>query len=155
MAILDVLTEPNPILRQKSDDVSSVDDDLRSFMDDMLETMYDGNGVGLAAPQVGKLKRICVLDLQDNDDMGRSRDFYPIFIINPKIERKFGKMVTAKEACLSVPNKFINIARRDWISLKYLDYYGKECSLKTRGWLSRVIQHELDHLNGKLLIDYI
>lgn len=155
MAILNILTTPNPILRQKSTEISHVGNDLRLFMDNMLETMYSDDGVGLAAPQVGVSKRIFVLDLGDNDDMGRGKDFYPKFIVNPKIEKTFGEMMEAVEGCLSVPGEKINVARRDGILLKYIDYHGKECEINTKGWLSRVIQHELDHLDGKLLIDYI
>lgn len=155
MAILEVLKAPNPILTKKSIEVESVDDELRAFMDDMLETMYHDGGVGIAAPQVGVLKRIFVLDLGSDDNIAREKGFYPKFIVNPQIEYSFGESVKAMEGCLSVPRQRIEVERMDGVLLKYLDYHGKKCEIKTTGWMSRAIQHELDHLDGKLLIDYL
>lgn len=155
MAILEILKAPNNVLNKKSIEVESINDELRSFMDDMLETMYHDGGVGIAAPQVGVSKRIFVLDLGSDDDMNRGKEFYPKFIINPKIEEKFGEIVKATEGCLSVPGQRVEVERMDGILIKYIDYHGKKCEIKTTGWLSRAIQHEIDHLDGKLLIDYL
>src|SRR5690606_35700680 len=111
--------------------------------------------VGLAANQVGVLKRVIVIDLQDEDDQGHGKGFYPLFIANPEIT-EFSKENTAElEGCLSVPNQRIEVTRPKSIKVKYLDYNNKQQELAADGWLSRAIQHEIDHLNGKLLIDYL
>jgi peptide deformylase len=156
MAILKVLTEPDPILRKKAEPIASVDNSIRKLMDDMLETMYEDGGVGLAANQVGELKRILVIDLQkDDEELERSKNFYPLYVANPEILESSKEMVEAEEGCLSLPGQRIMISRHENIRIKYLDYNNKSQDVKVEGWLARVIQHEMDHLDGKLAIDYL
>jgi peptide deformylase len=155
MAILPVLTVPNPILKQKSSPVESVDNQVRKLMDDLLETMYADNGVGLAAAQVGILKRVLVIDLQDDDDLERPNGFYPLFVANPEIIEKSNELAVANEGCLSVPEQKIEVARPSAIKVRFLGYKNNQQEFAADGWLARAIQHEVDHLNGKLLIDYL
>lgn len=154
MAILEIITAPDPVLRKKANPVKSVDNIVRKFMDDMLETMYEDNGVGLAANQVGVLSRVLVLDLQKDDD-DKPRGFYPLRVANPELLQASDEMVEAEEGCLSLPDQKILIERHENIKIKYLDYNNKTQELVADGWLARVIQHEMDHLNGKLAIDYL
>jgi len=154
MTKLKVLTAPDPILKQKALPVESVDDGIRKLMDDMLVTMYEDNGVGLAANQVGVLKRILVIDFQ-NDPSVRTEGFYPLYIVNPEIIEYSDEMVEADEACLSVPDQVIMVTRPKKIKIKYLDYNNHPQELEDDTWLARIIQHEMDHLNGKLIIDYL
>tara|TARA_B110000503_G_scaffold140403_1_gene231209 strand:+ start:1141 stop:1665 length:525 start_codon:yes stop_codon:yes gene_type:complete len=154
MTILKILTAPDPILQKVSHLVESVNSSVRQLMDDMLETMYKDNGVGLAANQVGVLSRVMVIDLH-NDDEIRSKGFYPLFIANPEIVEISDEMVEAEEGCLSLPDQRIIISRPEYIKIKYIDYDNKLQELGTGGWLARVLQHEMDHLDGKLAIDYL
>lgn len=155
MAILPILTAPDPILRQKSLPVNTVDDGVRKLMDDMLATIYYDKGVGLAAVQVGVLKRIIVLDLQEDDETERPKGFYPLFIANPEIVEKSNELVQATEGCMSLPEQRTEVARASSVKLRFLDYNNNKQELKAEGWLARAIQHEFDHLEGKLLIDYL
>ena len=150
MAIKKILTEPDQFLRQKSKKVEKVDDSTRSLMDDMLETMYDAPGIGLAAIQIGVPKRIIVIDLAKDGEKKM-----PMYFINPEIVSKSSKDATYEEGCLSVPNQFAEIDRPDKCHIKFLDYNGKEKSLKAEGLLATCIQHEMDHLEGILFIDYL
>jgi len=150
MALREILTEPNKILRQKSLPVSKVDVDLQRLMDDMLETMYAAPGIGLAAIQVGVPKRIIVLDLGSKDKTKN-----PMYFVNPEIIEKSENNLTYEEGCLSVPGQFAEIDRPDRCYLKYLDYYGQHKELKAEGLLATCIQHEMDHLEGILFIDYL
>jgi len=155
MAKLEVLTAPDTILKKKAKAVESVDDSVRKLMDDMLETMYEDRGVGLAANQVGVLKRVLVLDLQNDDEEERPKGFYPLYIANPEVTEASEEMIEAEEYCLSVPDQGVRVLRHASIKIKYLDYNNKVKDLSSRGWLARAIQHEMDHLNGKILIDYL
>jgi|TARA_B110000444_G_C18605564_1_gene485143 peptide deformylase len=150
MAIRKILTEPDPFLRQKSKKVDKVDNDIRSLMNDMLETMYEAPGIGLAAIQVGVPKRIIVIDLSKNDQKKE-----PLYFVNPEIISRSDQDATYEEGCLSVPNQFAEIDRPDKCHVKFLDYDGKEQSLKAEGLLATCIQHEMDHLEGILFIDYL
>ena len=150
MAIKKILTEPDPFLRQKSVDVEEVNDEIRSLMDDMLETMYDAPGIGLAAIQIGVPKRVIVIDLSKNDEKKN-----PFYFVNPEILSKSRKDASYEEGCLSVPNQFAEISRPDTCKVKYLDYEGKEKILDAKGLLATCIQHEMDHLEGILFIDYL
>ena len=150
MAIKKILTEPDPFLRQKSKKVEKVDDTIRSLMDDMLETMYDAPGIGLAAIQIGVPKRIIVIDLAKD-----SEEKKPMYLINPEIISKSNKDATYEEGCLSVPDQFAEIDRPEKCHIKFLDYNGKEQSLDAKGLLATCIQHEMDHLEGILFIDYL
>jgi len=150
MAIRQILTEPNKTLRQKSIKVDVVDKDLQQLMDDMLETMYAAPGIGLAAIQVGIPKRVIVLDIARKDEPKN-----PMFFINPEVIEKSQNNCTYEEGCLSVPGQFAEIERPDKCHIKYLDYYGKSQEIKAEGMLATCIQHEMDHLEGILFIDYL
>ena len=150
MAIRKILTEPDPFLRQKSEKVDIVDDSIRTLMDDMLETMYDAPGIGLAAIQVGVPKRVIVIDLSKNNDTKN-----PLYFVNPVILTKSNKDASYEEGCLSVPNQFAEISRPNTCSVKFLDYEGNEKIIEANGLLATCIQHEMDHLEGILFIDYL
>ena len=150
MALRKILTEPNKILRKKSLKVESVDKDLQNLMDDMLETMYAAPGIGLAAIQVGIPKRIIVLDISYKE--GKKN---PMYFVNPEIIEKSNKNSTYEEGCLSVPGQFAEIDRPDKCHIKYLDYFGQHKEMKAEGMLATCIQHEMDHLEGILFIDYL
>lgn len=145
-----IVIEPDPILRKKSDPLEKVDVELRSLMDDMLETMYDAPGIGLAAVQVGILKRLIVLDISKDKE---KKD--PLFLINPEITFLSKKMSVYEEGCLSLPGHYAEIERPTECHVNYVDYNGKKRELKTDGLLSTCIQHEVDHLNGILFVDYL
>lgn len=155
MAILPIITAPDPILKEKSLSVISVDDSIRKLMQDMKDTMNHDNGVGLAAVQVGVLKRVMVIDLKEDDDTPREADFYPLFMANPEFIYKSENLVTAAEGCLSLPEQTVEVERCDKIKLRYLDYNNNKCELEASGWLARALQHEIDHMDGKVLIDYL
>ena len=150
MALKKILTEPNKVLRQKSLPVEKVDGDLQKLMDDMLETMYAAPGIGLAAIQVGVPKRVIVLDIAPKDEPKN-----PMYFINPEIIEKAESNSTYEEGCLSVPGQFAEIDRPSKCHVKYLDYYGQPKELKAEGMLATCIQHEMDHLEGILFIDYL
>ena len=150
MAIKKILTEPDPFLRQKSINVDKVDNNIRVLMDDMLDTMYAAPGIGLAAIQVGVPKRVIVIDLSKENEKKQ-----PMYFVNPEVISTSNKDTTYEEGCLSVPNQFAEIDRPDKCDLKYLDYNGKEQLLKAEGLLATCIQHEMDHLEGVLFIDYL
>ena len=150
MALRKILTEPNKILRQKSSIVEKVDKDIQKLMDDMLETMYAAPGIGLAAIQVGVAKRIIVLDIAPKDSPRN-----PMHFINPEIIVKSENHSTYEEGCLSVPGQFAEIDRPEKCHIKYLDYYGEQKEIKAEGMLATCIQHEMDHLEGILFIDYL
>ena len=150
MTIRKILTEPDPFLRQKSTIVEKVDDDIRSLMDDMLETMYNAPGIGLAAIQVGVPKRVIVIDLSKE---GEKKN--PLYFINPEIQTKSKNDASYEEGCLSVPNQFAEISRPDTCRVKFLNYNGEEKILEAKGLLATCIQHEMDHLEGVLFIDYL
>jgi len=150
MALRKILTEPNKLLRQISKTVETVGDSEKKLMDDMLETMYASNGIGLAAIQIGVPKRIIVIDISKDPNMKK-----PMFFVNPEIIEKSNEKSSYEEGCLSVPNQFAEIYRPIKCIVKYLDYNGEKKILKTEGLLSTCIQHEIDHLEGILFIDYL
>ena len=150
MSQRNIVIEPDPILRKKSDYLEKVDDELRILMDDMLETMYAAPGIGLAAVQIGILKRLIVIDITKNDE---KKD--PLFLINPKIISKSSNTSTYEEGCLSLPGHFAEIERPAECQVSYIDYFGKKKEMTAKGLLSTCIQHEIDHLNGVLFIDYL
>ena len=150
MTIKKILTEPNKFLRQVSKKVDVVSNVERALMDDMLETMYDANGIGLAAIQVGVPKRIIVIDLEKKKNKNM-----PLFLVNPVIIKKNDKLTTYEEGCLSVPDQFAEIDRPNKCTVEYLDYDGKKKILDADGLLATCIQHEMDHLEGILFIDYL
>ena len=150
MTIRKILTEPDLFLRQNSIKVDKVDDEIRSLMTDMLETMYDAPGIGLAAIQIGVPKRVIVMDLSRNDEKKN-----PLYFINPEIITNSNNDSAYEEGCLSVPGQFAEINRPDKCKVKYLDYSGNEQILNAENLLATCIQHEMDHLEGILFIDYL
>ena len=150
MAIKKILVEPNKLLRQVSHPVEEVDKQIQKIMDDMLETMYSANGIGLAAIQIGVPKNLIVIDL-----LTKEKKKNPMFFVNPKIIKKSSKMSKYEEGCLSIPNLFAEVQRPSECEIEYLDYEGNKTSLKATGLLATCIQHEMDHLKGILFIDYL
>jgi len=155
MAILDIIETPDPRLRQISQPVEAVDDDLRRLMDDMLETMYEAPGIGLAAIQVGVAKRVLVIDLQDEDEETGERILKPHFFINPEIVSASEELRVYNEGCLSVPEIYAEVERPARIRARWLDYDGKPHEEDLDELMSTCLQHELDHLNGILFIDHL
>ena len=149
MTIKTILTEPNKLLRQISKPVQNVGSEERKLMDDMLETMYAANGIGLAAIQIGVPKRIIVMDISKDGNKN------PMFFVNPIIKNKDKEKTTYEEGCLSVPNYFAEVDRPKYCEVEYLDYNGESKILKADGLLATCIQHEMDHLEGILFIDYL
>ena len=150
MTVKTILTEPNKLLRQVSEPVDKVGENERKLMDDMLETMYAANGLGLAAIQVSIPKRIIVMDLSKDP-----KNKKPMYFVNPIIKNKDMEKLTYEEGCLSVPGQFAEIDRPRKCQVEYLDYYGEKKILQAEGLLSTCIQHEIDHLEGILFIDYL
>ena len=150
MTIKTIITEPNQKLREISKPVEKVGIEEQKLMDDMLETMYAANGIGLAAIQIGIPKRIIVMDISNNENKKE-----PIYFVNPIIKNKDNSKMTYEEGCLSVPNQFAEIDRPKKCEIDYLDYNGKKKTLKAEGLLATCIQHEMDHLEGVLFIDYL
>ena len=150
MAIKKILVEPNKLLRQVSQPVDEVNKEIQKLMDDMLETMYSANGIGLAAIQIGVPKNLVVIDLLTKE---KKKD--PMFFVNPKILKKSSKLSKYEEGCLSIPNLFAEVRRPSECEIEYLDYEGNKKSLKATGLLATCIQHEIDHLKGILFIDYL
>jgi len=150
MTIKVILTEPNKILRQISKPVEKVGKEEQKLMDDMIETMYKAKGIGLAAIQIGIPKRIIVMDLSKDNEEKK-----PMYFVNPLLKNKNSNFSTYEEGCLSVPDQFAEVNRPSSCEVEYLDYNGKKIFLKTSGLLATCIQHEMDHLEGILFIDYL
>lgn len=150
MAKLPIITLPDPILRTQSSAVEQVDDDMRRLIDDMLETMYDAPGIGLAAIQVAVPKRLLVVDVTDKDE-----ERNPIAMINPEIVRLGDQGRVYEEGCLSIPDVLVDIERPSTVTVRYIDREGKPQELNAEGLLATAIQHEMDHLDGKLIIDFL
>ena len=150
MTIRKILTEPDLFLRQKSIKVEVVDNEIRSLMDDMLETMYNAPGIGLAAIQIGVPKRVIVIDISQDKEEKK-----PFYFVNPELIANSNNNAIYEEGCLSVPGQFAEINRPDKCKIKYLDYNGKEQILNAEGLLATCVQHEMDHLEGILFIDYL
>tara|TARA_B100000214_G_scaffold39507_1_gene24769 strand:+ start:7 stop:531 length:525 start_codon:yes stop_codon:yes gene_type:complete len=150
MTVKNILTEPNKILRQVSLPVEKIGKEEQVLMDDMLETMYMAKGIGLAAIQVGVPKRIIVMDIGNRD-----KEKEPMYFVNPIIKNKNSEHSTYEEGCLSVPNQFAEVNRPSSCEVEYLDYNGNKKILKASGLLATCIQHEMDHLEGILFIDYL
>jgi peptide deformylase len=170
MAKLKIYTFPDAVLAQKAKPIARVEKSLRKLADDMLETMYDAPGIGLAAIQVGVAKRILVIDLQpaenaeEEDDevpengkprreIKRRRE--PMYFVNPEITWKSDNFVLCEEGCLSVPDLYEEVERPDRVRVKFLDYHGKPQEIECEGMLAVCIQHEMDHLEGILFIDHL
>lgn len=159
MAIRDIITVPNPLLKQVSKPVEGgVTDELRALMDDMLETMYDAPGIGLAAIQIGEPIRVIVMDLQERpDDLPEDAPApkQPRYFVNPEIIWASDELSTYDEGCLSVPEVYDEVKRPARVRLKYLNYQGEEVIEECDGLYATCIQHEMDHLNGVLFIDHL
>jgi peptide deformylase len=156
MAVLPIVTFNDPVLRKKTEPIAGNSDLLQELIDDMFETMYNSNGVGLAAPQIGKPLRLFVMDadavtqeLENEDDLG------PVVMINPEIVELAGEKVRMEEGCLSIPDVRDDVARPERVKVRYLNRDFEPQELDAGGWIARVIQHEYDHLEGKLFIDYL
>lgn len=165
MAIRPILTFPDPRLREVSTPVEKFDSELEKLTKDMIETMYDANGIGLAAPQVGVLKRVLVIDTRSKDEKGRRYQYdemteleaavqQPLVLINPVIVKGEGK-TTFDEGCLSVPGYYETVERYLYVEVKAFDVNGKEFIVKSDGLLAICMQHEMDHLEGTLFIDHL
>ena len=150
MAKRPILILPDERLRQIAEPIEKIDDAIKTLAADMLDTMYDAPGIGLAAPQVGELKRIVVMDLSPE---GQPRD--PIVMINPEILGYSEETVTTEEGCLSIPELYYEVARPAEVTVRYTDLDGKEVERHASDRLAICIQHELDHLDGVLYIDYL
>lgn len=161
--VMKILTFPDPILREISKPVEEFGAEMKKLTEDMIETMYAANGIGLAAPQVGVLKRVVVIDTRPKDEKGKRYKYeemteleaavpQPLILINPEIVKGEGK-TTFDEGCLSVPGYYETVSRYNYIEMKAQDAEGKEYIIKTDGLLAICMQHELDHLEGKLFID--
>ncbi|BAW81016.1 peptide deformylase [Candidatus Nitrosoglobus terrae] len=147
MAILNILHYPDPRLRQKAQPVTVIDSSIKKLVDNMLETMYQAPGIGLAATQVNITKQVVVIDISEDKSS-------PLILINPEITARQGT-VESEEGCLSVPEIFEPVTRAAEITVHYLDYNGQEREAQAQNLLAACIQHELDHLTGKLFIDYL
>jgi peptide deformylase len=155
MAILEILTYPDPRLAQVSQPVTDFGPELKKLCDDMLETMYDAPGVGLAAPQVNVLKQIVVIDIDyesSEDEPPVLSNKNPRIFVNPKIVKREGEQV-CKEGCLSIPGEYEEVVRAEKVWVEYQDVNGKPQTLEAEGYLAVAVQHELDHLDGRLFID--
>ncbi len=150
MAVRDIVTLPDPLLRQVSKPVSQVDADTRKLWDDMLETMYAAPGIGLAAVQIGVPRRVLVADLAKDGEAKQ-----PLFIANPEILWSSETQSDYEEGCLSIPEYYEMVTRPSEVKVRYLDRQGEPVELHAAGVLATCLQHEIDHLNGVLFIDYI
>ena len=150
MTVKTILTEPNKILRQISQPVEKVGKEEQTLMDDMLETMYDAKGIGLAAIQIGIPKRIIVMDISKDNEKNN-----PMYFVNPIIKNRNLNLSKYLEGCLSLPDQFAEVDRPSTCEVEYLDYNGNKKILKANGLLSTCIQHEMDHLEGILFIDHL
>lgn len=156
MTVLDIVTLPNKILRDRTKPVTNYDAQLQQLIDDMIETMRDAPGVGLAAPQIGRSIKLTVIETladldEDGNEIEGSRDLY--VITNPEIVSTSRKMVDGIEGCLSIPGYLGEVERNESIRVRAQDRHGKKIKLRLSGWTARIFQHEIDHLNGVLYID--
>ena len=155
MAILPIVTYDDPVLRNQATAVQQNSDEIQQFIDDMLETMYNADGIGLAAPQVGVSDRIFVIDADPVLDENEDTLYGPMVFINPEITGLSGDKVMMDEGCLSLPELTDKVKRHEIVEVKFLDRNFEEQEMEFDGWMSRVIQHEYDHLDGILFIDHI
>jgi peptide deformylase len=150
MTKLKIITLPDPLLRKKSALIERIDEDVRKLADDMLQTMYEAPGVGLAAVQVGVARRLIVLDTAKGDEPPN-----PLVMINPEIVSLGSEMNVHEEGCLSIPDVRIDIERPAAATVRFLDRDGKQREIAADGLLATAVQHEIDHLNGKLIVDFL
>ena len=150
MSLRPILVIPDPRLRQVATPAAEVTDVVRKLADDMLETMYEAPGIGLAAPQIGELTRLVVIDVSRKDEGRR-----PLVMVNPEIVWSSPERSVYEEGCLSVPEFYEEVERPAMVTVRFLDRQGAECELTAEGILATCVQHEIDHLNGVLFLDYI
>ncbi len=155
MAILPIVTFDDPVLREKATAVTENTPDVQQFIENMLETMYNADGIGLAAPQVGVSDRIFVIDADPVLDKEEEELYGPMVFINPEIVELSGEKIMMDEGCLSLPELNDKVKRHEFVTIRFLDRNFEEQELQAGGWMSRVIQHENDHLDGILFIDHI
>lgn len=157
MAIMNIIKIPDPVLKTAAEPVATVDDDVRALMDDMLQTMYDAPGIGLAAPQVGVLKRVIVVDVAKREATEEEPEVEPdpIFLANPEIIWQSDETSEYEEGCLSIPEVYEMVTRPASVTVRYLDRDGASRELECSGIMATCVQHEIDHLNGVLFIDHI
>ncbi len=162
MSILPILIIPDPVLRRKAEPVAVVDDEVRRLLDDMLETMYDAPGIGLAAPQVGVLKRLVVLDVahresanENGEEAAQDVPPDPMFLVNPEIVWSSEETKTYDEGCLSIPDYYGEVERPARVRVAYLDRDGQPREVEADGVLAVCLQHEIDHLDGVMFIDHL
>jgi peptide deformylase len=151
MSILDIVSLPDPVLRQVSAPIAGVDKEVRRLADDMLATMYDAPGIGLAAVQVGILKRMVVIDIAKREEAPPNPQIY----INPEISWSSEERSIYEEGCLSIPEFYEDVTRPASVRVRYTDIHGAQQEIEASGLLATCLQHEIDHLNGVLFIDYI
>lgn len=150
MTVLPIIVAPDPRLKIKAKPVEAVDDDVRQFMDDMLESMYAANGIGLAAPQVGDDRRVIVVDVARPEEEPQ-----PMFMANPQIVGVADEDRVHEEGCLSLPDHYAEVVRPDAITIRYLDRENEIREIEADGMLATCIQHEIDHLDGILFVDHV
>ncbi|WP_296040739.1 peptide deformylase [uncultured Agrobacterium sp.] len=150
MTIKPLIILPDPLLRQQSKPVETVDSEIQRLADDMLETMYDAPGIGLAAIQIGVARRMLVIDLSREDEENKPQVF-----INPEILKVSDDVSTYEEGCLSIPDYYAEVERPASLTVGYIDRNGKQQTIEADGLLATCLQHEIDHLNGVLFIDHI
>jgi peptide deformylase len=150
MAVLELVKAPDPRLKLVSQPVAEVDKSLRRFLDDMVETMYAENGIGLAAIQVGVPKRVAVIDLDPGGPNSRQ-----LYLVNPRIVEASGELSTYHEGCLSVPEVWDDVKRPARLTVEYTDEHGAKQTVTAEGLFATCLQHEIDHLNGRLFIDHL
>ncbi len=164
MTHYDIITVPHPALKEVAQPVDKINEAVRKQMDAMLQAMYDAPGIGLAANQVNMLNRVLVMDLKKREKRGYEDDEPeeegsttdgPICMVNPEIIYESEQMSVMEEGCLSIPKQYAEVERPAIVRVKYLDYDGKPAELEASGLLSHCVQHEIDHLNGVLFIDYL
>jgi peptide deformylase len=149
MALLEILEAPHPVLKTRAAAVETIDEALRRLVADMFETMYVAPGIGLAAPQVGVLKRVVVIDVAEGEERR------PMTLVNPEIVWRSEELVTAEEGCLSLPKQFADVTRPQAIQVRFLTEQGEPRELAADGLLARCVQHEVDHLDGVLFTDHL
>lgn len=151
MAVREIVTLPDPVLRRKARKVSDFGPELQAIIDDMVETMREAPGVGLAAPQVNVSARVIVVEFGDEEDEDVPAKLY--VVVNPEITRQSKEVITGVEACLSIPEVAGDVERHVAVTVKGQNRRGQPLKLKAKGWLARIFQHEIDHLNGVLFVD--
>jgi peptide deformylase len=155
MSVLPIITYNDPVLREKTQPVKENTEELQTLIDDMFDTMYNSSGVGLAAPQIGKEIQLFVMDADGITEEVDEPSMGPMVFINPTIIEKTGEKVKLEEGCLSIPDVRDDVVRPDQVVVEYLDRDFNKQTITATGWVSRVIQHEYDHLQGVLFLDYL